>query len=286
MQKQISDLNKRICELEIFKSKIEEKMRVGGKKDNSLKRDFDSFSETIDDLLQENWHLENPDKTIVDVLEVTYEVIPKIVPILLRIFDSIRSRQSDASVSPDLNEYIYELEEYAPHPSEWSKLLAMLQLPKESESDSDDEIWKYKLSWLHVIFFQDKINSDYLSDFGVLMAIALRNCDEHRSMLNNEKDDDVLIRDFFSKCQHLDMISILQKFPILFFKALDHPTIRSHFLENPDLKTKHHVYENLHVHLSKICSFFEYYHSGLDFTAHELNQRIFDLEMVCYILDV
>jgi hypothetical protein len=161
--------------------------------------------------------------------------------------------------------------------------MAMLQLPKkETDSDSDSdkvlEVWKYKLSWLHVIFFQDKIHSDYLSDFGLLMTIALTNCDEYKSILNTEKDDDEMIREFFSDCQHLDM----KKYPILFFKVLDHPTIRSHFLENPELE----CLETLHDHLSKICSFFEYHHYARDFTADELKQMISDLHEVCDIFDV
>jgi hypothetical protein len=253
------------------------------KKLKSLQHSFDSVSETIEDSLRQLWHLKNPPKDIHDVFRLTYEVIEKILPILLRIFDSIRRRQSDVSVPSDLEIYISEFRQFGNHPAEWSKLMAMLQLPKkETDSDSDSdkvlEVWKYKLSWLHVIFFQDKIHSDYLSDFGLLMTIALTNCDEYKSILNTEKDDDEMIREFFSDCQHLDM----KKYPILFFKVLDHPTIRSHFLENPELE----CLETLHDHLSKICSFFEYHHYARDFTADELKQMISDLHEVCDIFDV
>lgn len=264
---------------------------VSVKELKSLQHSFDSISETIEDSLRELWHLKNPPKDIHDVFRLTYEVIEKILPILLRIFDSIRRRQSDASVPSDLEISISELKQFGNHPAEWSKLMAMLQLPKkETDSDSDEEevpdsdsdkvseVWKYKLSWLHVIFFQDKIHSNYLSDFGLLMTIALTNCDEYKSILNTEKDDDEMIREFFSDCQHLDM----KKYPILFFKVLDHPTIRSHFLENPELE----CLETLHDHLSKICSFFEYHHYARDFTADELKQMISDLHKVCDMFDV
>ena len=254
---------------------------VSVKELKSLQHSFDSVSETIEDSLRELWHLKNPPKDIHDVFRLTYEVIEKILPILLRIFDSIRRRQSDASVPSDLEISISELKQFGNHPAEWSKLMAMLQLPKkETDSDSDkvSEVWKYKLSWLHVIFFQDKIHSNYLSDFGLLMTIALTNCDEYKSILNTEKDDDEMIREFFSDCQHLDM----KKYPILFFKVLDHPTIRSHFLENPELE----CLETLHDHLSKICSFFEYHHYARDFTADELKQMISDLHEVYDMFDV
>ena len=257
----------------------------------SLQHSFDSVSETIEDSLRQLWHLKNPDKEIADVLQLSHIVIEEILPRLLLTFDSIRRRQSNVSVPLDLEISISELQQFGNHPDEWSKLIAMLQLPKKCEKDSDSdeeeepvpysklcEVWKYKLSWLHVIFFEDKIHSDYLSDFGLLMTIALTNCDEYKSILNTEKDDDEMIREFFSDCQHLDM----KKYPILFFKVLDHPTIRSHFLENPELE----CLETLHDHLSKICSFFEYHHYARDFTADELKQMISDLHEVCDIFDV
>ena len=74
------------------------------------------------------------------------------------------------------------------------------------------------------------------------MAIALTNCDEYMCILNTKKDDDEMIREFFSDCQHLDMIDVLKNYPILFFKALDH------LLENPELE----CLEILHDYLSNI----------------------------------
>jgi hypothetical protein len=268
---------------------------VSVKKLKSLQHSFDSVSETIEDLLSELWRLENPDKEIADVLQLSHIVIEEILPRLLLTFDSIRRRQSNVSVPLDLEISISELQQFGNHPDEWSKLIAMLQLPKKCEKDSDSdeeeepvpysklcEVWKYKLSWLHVIFFEDKIHSDYLSDFGLLMAFALTNCDEYKSILNTENDDDEMIREFFSDCEHLAVVDVLKKHPILFFKALDHPMIRNHLLEeNPELEPL----ETLHDHLLKICSFFERFHSNCKFSASELNQIISDLEKV-YMLDV
>jgi hypothetical protein len=296
VEKQLSNLNKELQMLYTEQAALEKKMMglgldVDSEEYKLLEHEFNSVSETVEDNLRELWNLENPDKKIEDVLVFTNDIIGKILPILLRIFDSIRRRQSDASVPPELEEYIAGLKQFGHHPAEWSKLVAMLQLPKElpdsdeedevSDSDSDkvSEVWNYKVSWLHVIFYQDKIHSDYLSDFGLLMAIALTNCDEYKSILSTEEEDNRMIHDFFSQCQNLDMIGILEKYPILFFKALDHPVIRSHFLDNPELET-------LHDHLWKICLFFESFHSDYDFKAHELDRMIYDLRKICDILEV
>ena len=290
----INEINEKLETLYIKEDNLQKKMielDVNGKEYKSVEYECNTVSEMIDDYLSELWHLKNPPKNIDDVLRITYDVIKKILPILLQIFDSIRRRQSDASVSPELEEYISGLQQFGHHPVEWSKLVEMLQLPKKvpdsdeeeevSDSDSDKvyEAWEYKISWLHVIFFQDKIHSDYLSDFGLLMALALTNCDEYKSILNYEKEDDLMIRDFFSQCGQLNMISLLEKYPILFFNALDHPTIRNHFLENPELET-------LHVHLWNICSFFVSFHSGRDFSIIELNRIIDHFWKVCDILEV
>jgi hypothetical protein len=287
LEEQIKEFEKSVCELE--QRKRENSGNTGLLKE--IDRELGNIQETCDGIEEEIWHLKNPPKDIHDVIRLTYEVIDKILPILLRIFDSIRRRQSDVSVPSDLEIYISEFRQFGNHPAEWSKLMAMLQLPKkETDSDSDEEevpdsdsdkvleVWKYKLSWLHVIFFQDKIHSDYLSDFGLLMTIALTNCDEYKSILNTEKDDDEMIREFFSDCRYLDM----KKYPIIFFKVLDHPTIRSHFLENLKLE----CLETLHDHLSKICSFFEHHHYARNFTEDELNQMISDLHEVYDMFDV
>lgn len=283
MSSRVEELNATTSKLKKVEYDLERKMQtltVSDEDYESVKHELDSYGETIEGIEEELWFLKNPDKNIGDVLRLTSEVIEKILPILLRIFDSIRRRQSDASVPPELEEYITGLHQFGDHPAEWSKLVAMLQLPKEvPDSDKVSEVWNYKVSWLHVIFYQDKIHSDYLSDFGLLMAIALTNCDEYKSILNTEEEDDRMIRDFFSQCQNLDMIGILEKYPILFFKALDHPVIRSHFLDNPELET-------LHDHLWKICLFFESFHSDYDFKAHELDRMIYDLRKVCDILEV
>jgi hypothetical protein len=294
VEKQISDLNETLQRLYREQNALEKKMMeldVNSEEYKSIKHEFNLVSETVDNDLRELWHLKNPDKPIDDVLVFTNGVIVKILPILLRIFDSIRRRQSDASVPPELEEYIAGLQLFGHHPPEWSKLVAMLQLPKEgpdsdeedevSDSDSDkvSKVWYHKISCLSVFFFQDKIHSDYRSDFGLLMAIALTNCDEYLSILKTKDDDDLMIYDFFSQCQNLGMIGILEKYPILFFKALDHPVIRSHFLDNPK-------FETFHDHLWNICLFFESFHSGHDFKAHELDRMIYDLRKVCDILEV
>jgi hypothetical protein len=280
---EISDLNKELQMLYTEKDALEKKMMgldVDSEEYKLLEHKFNSVSETVEDNLRELWHLENPDKTIENVLVVTNDIIGKILPILLRIFDSIRRRQSDASVPPELEEYIAGLQLFGHHPPEWSKLVAMLQLPKEgTDSDKVSKVWYHKISCLSVFFFQDKIHSDYRSDFGLLMAIALTNCDEYLSILKTKDDDDLMIYDFFSQCQNLGMIGILEKYPILFFKALDHPVIRSHFLDNPK-------FETFHDHLWNICLFFESFHSGHDFKAHELDRMIYDLRKVCDILEV
>lgn len=297
MSSRVEELMQQFQSLKKVESDLQRKMQtltVSDEDYESVKHELDSYGETIEGIEHELWFLENPDKNIGDVLRLTSEVIEKILPILLRIFDSIRRRQSDASVPPELEEYITGLQRFGDHPAEWSKLVAMLQLPKEvPDSDKVFEVWMYKISWLSVIFFQNKfdkiMHSDYLSDFGLLMAIAMTNCDEYISILDTEKEDDLMIRDFFSECPHLDMISLLKKYPILFFKALDHPTIRSHFLENPELETSmcsSSCLETFHDHLSKIYSFFVDHHNARDFSAYELDRMISNLRKVCILLDV
>lgn len=295
---EIDKVNKEIRELYEIHNDLQKKMLsrdVSVKELTSLQHSFESVSETIEGLLCELWHLENPPKKIEDVLQLSNIVIDQTLSILLRIFDLIRRRQYDVSVPSDLEISISESLQFGNHPLDWSKLIAMLQLPKKCEKDSDSdsdeeevphsklyEVWKYKVSWLHVIFFEDKIHSDYRSDFGLLMAFALTNCDEYKSILNTEKDDDEMICNFFSDCTHLAVVDVFKKYPILFFKALDHPMIRNHLLEeNPDLESL----KTLHDHLLKICSFFKRFHSGFDISEFELNQTISDLEKV-YMLDV
>lgn len=268
------------------------RLTVQDKEYKSVDHQLTLIDETVDDLLCKLWRLENPPKTIADVLQLSNIVIDKILHILIRIFDLIRRIQYDVSVPSDLEISISELRRFGNHPLDWSKLIAMLQFPKKCEKDSDEEevvphsklceFWDYRVSWLHVIFFEDKIHSDYRSDFGLLMALALTNCDEYKGVLNTEEDDDEMIRNFFSDCTHLAVVDVFKKYPILFFKALDHPMIRNHLLEeNPDLESL----ETLHDHLLKICSFFKRFHSGFDISEFELNQTIFDLEKV-YMLDM
>ena len=183
-------------------------------------------------------------------------------------------------------EYISVLSKYAMHPPKWANLVEILQLPGNLDSDSDSESnekineihenWKYRISCLHVIFYEDELHSDYLSDFGLLMAFALTNCDEYPHMLNDENYDDELIREFFSESEkNLDISIISLMFPFIFFKAICHPVIRSHFPEKIDFKT-----------VNEICSFLENYHSHCEFQTSEFTKIIHYLKRICDVLEI
>jgi predicted nucleic acid-binding Zn-ribbon protein len=93
VEKQISDLNETLQRLYREQNALEKKMMeldVNSEEYKSIKHEFNLVSETVDNDLRELWHLKNPDKPIDDVLVFTNGVIVKILPILLRIFDSIR----------------------------------------------------------------------------------------------------------------------------------------------------------------------------------------------------
>jgi len=269
---QIRELRNLQCELE--------KEKVSSKNPERIKEidsELDSIHLTICDIENQISSLEHPDQTIECVFGYLRDTILKTLPILLTILDSIRkSVDSDVSVSSDLMEYISDLSKYAIHPPKWANLVKILQLPGNLDSDSDLENWKYRISWLHVIFYEDELHSDYLSDFGLLMAFALTNCDEYPHMLNDENYDDELIREFFSESEkNLDISIISQMFPFIFFKAICHPVIRSHFPEKIDFKT-----------VNEICSFLENYHSHCEFQTSEFTKIIHYLKRICDVLEI